>query len=79
MAAKGLAATVVIEQSIARLRVSIGGGAWIEQGSSVATGADPAASLITGPIGMGNQETLIDILWGIVEGFVTQSGGRRIA
>jgi tetratricopeptide (TPR) repeat protein len=79
MGAKGLAATIVIEQSIARLRVSIGGGAWIEQGSSVAAGADPAASLITGPIGMGNQETLIDILWGIVEGFVTQSGGRRIA
>jgi tetratricopeptide (TPR) repeat protein len=75
----GLTATIVIERSGASLRVSIGGGAWIDQSSSVASGADPAASLITGPIGMGNQETLISILWGIVERFVTQSGGRRIA
>jgi len=75
----GLAATVVMEQSVARLRVSIGGGAWIEQGSSVAAGADTAASLITGPVGLGHQQALINILWGIVEGFVTRSGGRRIA
>jgi tetratricopeptide (TPR) repeat protein len=75
----GLAATVVMEQSVARLRVSIGGGAWIEQGSSVAAGADTAASLITGPVGLGHQQALINILWGIVEGFVTRSGGRRVA
>jgi tetratricopeptide (TPR) repeat protein len=74
----GLPATIVIERSGPSLRASIGGGAWIAQGSPVAAGADPLASLITGPIGMGNQETLINILWGIVEGFVTQSGGRRI-
>jgi len=78
-AVPGLPATIVFEPSIARLRVSIGGGAWINQSSSVAAGADVAASLITGPIGMGNQETLINILWGIVEGFVAQSGGRRLA
>jgi hypothetical protein len=78
-AADSLAATVVMEQSVARLRVSIGGGAWIEQGSSVAAGADTAASLITGPVGLGHQQALINILWGIVEGFVTRSGGRRIA
>jgi CHAT domain-containing protein len=75
----GLVATIVIERSHPRLRVSIGGGAWIEQGGYVAAGADTAASLITGPIGMGHQKTLIDILWGIVERFVAQSGGRQIA
>lgn len=74
----GLAATIVIERSFPKLRVSIGGGEWIEQGGHVAAG-EPAASLFTGPIGMGHQETLIDILWGIVERFVAQSGGRRIA
>jgi tetratricopeptide (TPR) repeat protein len=78
-AGTGFPATIVIERSAPRLRVSIGGGEWIEQGGPVAAGADPVASLITGPIGMGNQETLINILWDIVERFVTQSGGRRIA
>jgi tetratricopeptide (TPR) repeat protein len=75
----GLAASIVIERSGASLRVSIGGGPWIGQGSSVAAGADTAASLITGPIGMGHQKTLIDILWGIVENLVTRSNGCRIA
>jgi hypothetical protein len=75
----GLAATIVMEPSFPRLRVSIGGGAWIEEGGYVAAGAEPAASLITGSIGMGHQKTLIDILWGIVERFVAQSGGRRLA
>jgi hypothetical protein len=75
----GLAATIVIERSGPSLRVSIGGGAWIGQGSPVAAGADTAASLITGPIGMGRQKTLVDILWGIVEGLVTRSNGCRIA
>ena len=74
----GLAATIVLEPAFPRLRVSIGGGAWIGPGGYVA-GADVAASLITGPIGLGDQKTLIDILWGIVERFVAQSGGRRIA
>jgi tetratricopeptide (TPR) repeat protein len=76
---KGLAATIVIEPSFPRMRASIGGGAWIARGGYVAAGADIAASLITGPIGMGHQKTLIDILWGIVERFVAQSGGHRIA
>jgi hypothetical protein len=75
----GLPATIVIQRSGPSLRVSIGGGAWIERGSPVAAGADIAASLITGPIGMGHQKTLIDILWGIVEGLVTRSNGCRIA
>jgi len=74
----GRAATIVIEPSLPRLRVSIGGGAWIQRGGHVVAGADTAASLITGPIGMGHQKTLIQILWGIVERFVAQSGGRRI-
>lgn len=75
----GLAATIVIERSGLALRVSIGGGAWIDQGTSVAAGADAAASLITGLIGMGHQKALIDILWGIVEGLVAGSDGCRIA
>jgi hypothetical protein len=60
------------------MRASIGGGAWIKRGGYLVAGAEPAASLITGPIGMADQKTLIDILWGIVERFVAQSGGRRI-
>ncbi len=75
----GLAATIVFEPSFPRMRVSIGGGRWIERGRYGPAGADIAASLITGPIGMGHQKTLIDILWSIVERFVAQSGGRRIA
>jgi tetratricopeptide (TPR) repeat protein len=74
-----LAATVVLEPAFPRMRASIGGGAWIKRGGYVVAGAEPAASLITGPIGMADQKTLIDILWGIVERFVAQSGGRRIA
>ena len=73
-----LAATVVLEPSFPRMRASIGGGAWIKRGGYLVAGAEPAASLITGPIGMTDQKTLIDILWGIVERFVAQSGGRRI-
>ena len=76
---QGLAATIVIERSGPRLRVSIGGGAWIGQSSPITAGADVPASLITGPIGMGNQETLINILWGIVEGLVMRSNGCRVA
>jgi hypothetical protein len=74
-----LAATVVMEPSFPRLRVSMGGGAWVERGTSVARGAQPVGSLITGPIGMADQKTLINILWGLVERFVAQSGGRRIS
>ena len=75
---KGLAATIVIERSGPSLRVSIGGGAWIGPGTPVPPGADTAASLITGPIGMGHQKTLVDILWSIVEDLVTRSSGCRI-
>jgi hypothetical protein len=78
-AGTGLPATIVIERSGPSMRVSIGGGAWIEQGSSVAGDADTAASLITGSIGLENQKALINILWELVERFVAQSGGRRIA
>lgn len=75
----GLVATLVLEQSPARLRGSIGGGAWIAQGSFETISADPAPSLITGAIDMADRRTLIEILWSIVERFVSQSGGRRLA
>ena len=74
-----LAATIVIERSGSNLRVSIGGGRWLEPGSSVELSADPVATLITGPIAMDPQRTLISILWDIVDTRVTRSNGRRIA
>ncbi|HEY6047140.1 MAG TPA: CHAT domain-containing protein [Pyrinomonadaceae bacterium] len=79
MAHQGLAATIVLERFGPSLRVSIGGGAWIEQGRPFAASANVPASLITGPIGMENQEALINILWGIVEGLVRQSLGFRVS
>jgi hypothetical protein len=76
-ASVGLAATIVIERSGASLRVSIGGGPWVEPG--MALGGDPVATLITGPIAMDPQRTLIRFLWDIVDTHVTRSGGCRIA
>jgi hypothetical protein len=73
----GLAATIVIERSGASLRVSIGGGPWVEQGMT--QGEDPVATLITGPIAMDPQRKLISFLWDIVGNLVTRSGGCRIA
>jgi hypothetical protein len=72
-------ATIVIERSGAYLRVSIGGGKWIGQGPSVAPGADPVPTLISGPIPMDPQWTLTNILWGIVDSRVVRTNGCRIA
>ncbi len=73
----GLAATIVIERSGASLRVSIGGGPWVEQ--SMTLGGDPVATLISGPIAMDPQRKLISFLWDIVGNLVTRSGGCRTA
>jgi hypothetical protein len=75
----GLAATIVIERSGANLRVSIGGGQWLEQGLIMTLGGDPVATLITGPIGMDPHRTLIKFLWDIVDTRVARSNGCRIA
>src|SRR5262249_19237494 len=75
----GLAATIVIERSGANLRVSIGGGRWLEQGMLMALRGDPVVTLITGPIAMDPQRTLTGFLWNIVDTRVTRSNGCRIA
>jgi len=72
----GLAATIVIERSGANLRVSIGGGRWVEQHRLMALRDDPVAALIAGPIDMDPQRTLISFLWDIVETCVTRTGSR---
>jgi hypothetical protein len=78
-ASAGLAATIVIERAGPNLRVSIGGGRWLKQGTFMVLGGDPVATLITGPIGMDPQRTLIRFLWDIVDTRVTRSNGWRIA
>jgi|GEM_PF-3112233 hypothetical protein len=72
----GLAATIVIERSGANLRVSIGGGRWLEHDMLMSLRGDPVATLITGPIAIDPQRTLISFLWDIVENCVTRTGSR---
>lgn len=74
----GLSATISIERSGAHLRVSIGGGKWLEQGRPAQPGADPIATLITGPIAMDRHQILINILWGIVDARVVRTNGIRV-
>jgi len=75
----GLAATMIIESSGDNLKISIGGGRWVEQGAFVVAGfVTGGLTWITGGIGLGQQKSLIDDLWGIVERFVAGSGGRRV-
>lgn len=74
----GLAATVMIEPVGGNLKISIGGGKWLEQGAAIAAGLWLVVPLFTGAVGMAQQKQLMDSLWRMAENFVTTHGGRRI-
>lgn len=74
----GLAATVMIEPAGANLKISIGGGKWLEQGAAIAVGFWLVVPLFTGAWGMTQQKQLMDELWRVSENLVLTRGGRRI-
>ncbi|HYN23730.1 MAG TPA: CHAT domain-containing protein [Pyrinomonadaceae bacterium] len=74
----GLAATVMIEPVGANLKISIGGGKWLEQGAAMAAGLWLVVPLFTGAVGMAQQKQLMVDLWRMSENFVVTHGGRRI-
>ena len=75
----GLAATMKIEKTNEGLKVSVGGGKWLEQGAAIAVSMLVLwPLLITGGVGMAQQKQLIDTLWRMAESFVAARGGRRL-
>ena len=75
----GLAATMKIEKTDQGLKVSVGGGKWLEQGAAIAVSMLVLwPLLITGGVGMAQQKQLIDTLWRMAESFVAARGGRRL-
>jgi len=74
----GQAATVMLEPQAANLKISIGGGKWLEQGAAMAAGLWLLVPLFTGAFGMAQQKQLIDELWRLSENFVVTAGGHRI-
>jgi tetratricopeptide (TPR) repeat protein len=74
----GQAATVMIEPAGTNLKISIGGGKWLEQGAAMAVGLLLVVPFFTGAVGMAQQKQLMDDLWRVGEHFVTTHGGRRI-
>ena len=74
----GLAATAMIESVGANLKISIGGGKWLEQGAAMAVGLLLVVPFFTGAVGMAQQKQLMDDLWRVVEHFVSVHAGRRI-
>ena len=74
----GMAATVTLEPAGANLKISIGGGKWLEQGAAMAAGLWLVVPLFTGAVGMAQQKQLMQELWRISETFVVTHGGRRI-
>ena len=75
----GQAATVMIERTANGLKVSVGGGKWLEQGAAIAVSMIVLWPLLfTGGIGMAQQKQLIDTLWRMADTFVSRHGGRRV-
>ena len=75
----GLAATMKIETTSNGMKVSVGGGKWLEQGAAIAVSMLVLwPLLITGGVGMTQQKQLIDTLWRMAESFVMTRGGRQV-
>jgi tetratricopeptide (TPR) repeat protein len=75
----GQAATIVIEPSGENVKVSIGGGKWLEQGAVMAAGILLGPALwVTSAVGMHQQQKLLNTLWQLTEEFVTTNGGQRV-
>ncbi|HEY5837510.1 MAG TPA: CHAT domain-containing protein [Pyrinomonadaceae bacterium] len=77
----GKAATIVIEATSNGMKVSIGGGQWLEKGAVlVAAGVlTGGLTFITSTIGMVQQQQLLDDLWQVTENIVKKRGGRQLA
>jgi len=75
----GLAATMKIETTSNGIKVSVGGGKWLEQGAAIAVSMLVLwPLLIAGGVGMAQQKQLIDALWRMAESFVMTRGGRQV-
>jgi len=77
----GKAATILIEPTSDGIKVSIGGGQWLEKGAVlVAAGVlTGGLTFITSTIGMVQQQQLLDDLWQVTENIVKKRGGRQLA
>ena len=76
----GQAATIVIEPSGDNVKVSIGGGKWLEQGAVMAAGLLLGPALwVTSAVGMSQQQQLLNNLWQVTEEYVIRNGGQRVA
>jgi len=77
----GKAATIVIEPTSDGIKVSIGGGQWLEKGAVLVAAGILTGGLtfITSTIGMVQQQQLMDDLWQVTENVVKKRGGRQLA
>ena len=70
---------MTIENASSGLKISVGGGKWLEQGAALGVSLIVLwPLLITGGIGMVQQKKLMDQLWQRAENFVLTHGGRRV-
>lgn len=77
----GKAATILIEPTSDGMKVSIGGGQWLEKGAVLVAAGILTGGLtfITSTIGMVQQQQLLDDLWQVTENVVKKNGGRQLA
>lgn len=75
-----LVATAIFEQNDNLLKVSVGGGKWVDKAAVAAFGMFVAFgfTVITAGIGAAKQKELENVLWRYVEHLITTHGGRRI-
>ena len=72
--------TVVAEQQDDNLKISIGGGKWLEQGAAIAVSMIVLWPLFfAGVAGMAQQKQLINNLWSMADNFVVTHGGKRVS